>query len=519
VFAEGATPDPDRAVDPRRYLPHALLATAAVVVAPALVVVPLAPLEGIADVLLSVLFATALSVAAGSACAALWTRRPDSQELVFGDLMLWRWIRRVRAERRVGEAIQQVEDQVALTAAGDPLLPALTSLSQELDTRDPCMDGHTRRVTRHAERIAKQMGLDPNEVACVKAAASVHDVGRLFTPPSIIAQPGVLTEGEYEVVKRHAVDGAELVAELGDPELTAIVRHHHERVDGAGYPDGLAGAEIPLGARIVAVADTFDALTSPRPHRRAASHANALDELSRLAGSQLDPHVVSAFHDYYSGKRSIAGVALVATGPQRVVSWLAATPASIGASVPPLAQGVCTAGAVAVLGACVASTPALTSSGSGDVEAAGERANGALVAGSATPGAGPLTDDRAGRRDGGNGGDTEDDRSATPGPQDQPRSSPGGDAPAQAPGTQAPASSGPAPSQAGTAPRTPPESPAVPDAPDLDPPPVPVPVDPPDVVSPVVETVEKVLPPPVQDIVVPVLDPVKQLLGPNGLGL
>ena len=119
---------------------------------------------------------------------------------------------------------------------------------------------------------------------------------------------------------------------IGDPAITAMIRHHHERLDGRGYPDGLAGEEIPLGARIIAVADTFDAITSNRTYRRAARHKRALDVLAAEAGKQLDAAAVAAFSGYYRGRRTIAWSALAIGAPQRLLSWLGSASPAIGAS-------------------------------------------------------------------------------------------------------------------------------------------------------------------------------------------
>ena len=134
-------------------------------------------------------------------------------------------------------------------------------------------------MTRHAYMIARGMGLPPAEIARIRTAAALHDVGKLDTPREVLNKPGRLSDEEFALIQRHPVDGAAMVAELGDDEVTAIVRHHHERLDGGGYPDGLEGSEIPLGARIIAVADTFDALTSTRPYRPGCRHKKALDIL------------------------------------------------------------------------------------------------------------------------------------------------------------------------------------------------------------------------------------------------
>jgi HD-GYP domain-containing protein (c-di-GMP phosphodiesterase class II) len=143
------------------------------------------------------------------------------------------------------------------------------------------------------------MGLPELQVATVRAAAALHDVGKINTPRAVLHKPGRLTDVELALIELHPVDGAEIVSTLGDPELTAMVRHHHERLDGTGYPDGLAGEEIPLGARIIAVADTFDAITSTRPYRPASTHEAAMEILEAEAGPRLDTSGVRALQAYY----------------------------------------------------------------------------------------------------------------------------------------------------------------------------------------------------------------------------
>jgi HD-GYP domain-containing protein (c-di-GMP phosphodiesterase class II) len=198
-----------------------------------------------------------------------------------------------------------IEIELDLAPAIDPAAYAriLRRLTAGLEVRVPGSAGHSRRVSRYAAGIARQMGLPREQVARVRRAAAVHDIGKLEMPARIVNKPGPLDADEFALVKRHAEAGERMVAGLGDEELTAIVRHHHERLDGSGYPDGLTGEEIPLGARIVAVADTFDALTSVRPYRSASRHRDALVLLSAEAGAQLDPDAVRAFCDYYTGPR------------------------------------------------------------------------------------------------------------------------------------------------------------------------------------------------------------------------
>jgi putative nucleotidyltransferase with HDIG domain len=168
----------------------------------------------------------------------------------------------------------------------------LKRLVRQLEARQPGTHGHSRRVAAHAAAIATELGLSAPMVARVRTAALLHDVGKIETPASIVDKPGALDEAELRTIRRHPGAGARLVNALGDEGVTAIVRHHHERFDGLGYPAGLSGYEIPLGARIVAVADTFDALTSYRPYRVAMSERRALELLEDGAGSQFDPTLV-----------------------------------------------------------------------------------------------------------------------------------------------------------------------------------------------------------------------------------
>ena len=171
----------------------------------------------------------------------------------------------------------------------------LRGLVTALEARVPGAAGHAERVASLSRLVAERVGLTPREVRRVEDAARVHDVGKIIVSPEILEKPGRLAPSEYSEIQRHAVFGARLVSSLGDAVLTAIVRHHHERIDGSGYPDRLRGGDIPLGARIVAVADTFDALTSPRPYRDAFSAGAAIELLEDEAGRTLDRGIVTAF--------------------------------------------------------------------------------------------------------------------------------------------------------------------------------------------------------------------------------
>jgi putative nucleotidyltransferase with HDIG domain len=326
-----------------RWLPHAIIATAFVVVVPALVVWMIVPSGEPALLALSVPLGMLLSVLAAALGGALWKRAPGSRDLVFADLMLWGWLRRLRAERRLAHA-----ETLLGTGAEGLSVQALTDLSALLEARDTYTYGHSLRVTRHAERIAKALGLPEEDVARVRSAAALHDVGKLHTPREILNKPERLTEQEFAVIRRHPADGAALASSVGDPAISAMIRHHHERLDGAGYPHGLAGAAIPLGARIIAVADTFDAMTSNRAYRRASSHKRALDVLRQEAGKQLDVDAVAAFVGYYRGRRTVVWSAFATAAPQRLFAWLGGISSGVGAG----------AAGAAALAVGVASPPA-----------------------------------------------------------------------------------------------------------------------------------------------------------------
>ncbi|HTR73718.1 MAG TPA: HD-GYP domain-containing protein [Solirubrobacterales bacterium] len=171
----------------------------------------------------------------------------------------------------------------------------LRGLVTALAARVPGSGDHARRVAAQSRLVATCLGLPPGEVTRLECAALVHDVGKIIVSPEILEKPGRLTPCEFAEIKRHAAFGARLVASLDDPVITAIVRCHHERLDGSGYPDGLRGDEIPLGSRIIGVTDSYDALTSSRPYREAASSEAAIAILKEEAGIKLDADVVDAF--------------------------------------------------------------------------------------------------------------------------------------------------------------------------------------------------------------------------------
>ena len=172
----------------------------------------------------------------------------------------------------------------------------LDGLVNAVDARDRYTRRHSEDVARYALFLAREVGLDDEQQAAIHSASLLHDVGKITVPDDILRKPGHLTPEEMDVVKQHVALGGMLVRDLANAEAVAdAVRHHHERWDGAGYPDGLAGEDISLMARIVAVADAFSAMTTSRPYRHALTPAVALERLSAAAGSQLDPRLVDVF--------------------------------------------------------------------------------------------------------------------------------------------------------------------------------------------------------------------------------
>jgi len=175
-------------------------------------------------------------------------------------------------------------------------LGLLETLGAVIDAYDVYTYGHSTQVAVYAGAIAEKMNLPAEEQSVVVKAALVHDVGKIGVMDSIFSKGGPLTDEECNLVRRHPIIGAEILGRTkGLQELVPVVRHHHERWDGGGYPDGLEGEEIPLGARILALADTLDALCSDRPYRRTRSFKEVMEEIAECSGTQFDPDVVKAF--------------------------------------------------------------------------------------------------------------------------------------------------------------------------------------------------------------------------------
>lgn len=231
----------------------------------------------------------------GASVAALlvsYTQTVDLTVLgIIGPLLIISYLTFKTSFSRIDDATQHLEEVNKL------YLSTIETLATAIDAKDQVTHGHIRRVQRQALGLATALGLkDEGQLKALEAAALLHDTGKLIVPEHILNKPGKLSAGEFERMKGHAAAGAEILSAIKFPyPVVPIVRHHHENWDGSGYPDGLRGTDIPIGARILAVIDCFDALTSDRPYRRKLSDAEAMEILMQRRGSMYDPLVVDTF--------------------------------------------------------------------------------------------------------------------------------------------------------------------------------------------------------------------------------
>jgi putative nucleotidyltransferase with HDIG domain len=229
--------------------------------------------------------------------AALWNIQAGiGLIIVAAAMLLWLVLRGVyvRSSRRI--VAQATALRAALAETERTYDATLAALSSALDVRDTETEGHARRVVGYMELIAEQLEVPVERHATLRRGALLHDIGKIGVPDHILRKPGPLTENEWHTMKTHPDLGAKIIANVPFlEEVAVIIRAHHERWDGNGYPEGLAGEQIPLGARIFAVADSFDAMTSDRPYRRGRQLHEALAEIGRCTRTQFDPQVVQAF--------------------------------------------------------------------------------------------------------------------------------------------------------------------------------------------------------------------------------
>lgn len=177
----------------------------------------------------------------------------------------------------------------------DLFVAALTSLSPAIEAKSPWTKGHSERVMKYALKTGREMGLSDDALDDLSIAALLHDIGKIGTSDGVIDKPGKLTYEEYEIVKKHPGKSWDVLSPIKQlNHIISWIRGHHERYDGRGYPDGLKGEEIPLQARMLAVADTFDSMTAERPYRETPGKEKAVEELKRCSGTQFDSKVVEA---------------------------------------------------------------------------------------------------------------------------------------------------------------------------------------------------------------------------------
>jgi putative nucleotidyltransferase with HDIG domain len=177
---------------------------------------------------------------------------------------------------------------------GIPQVSKLRRLAQRMDEFDAYTRGHLERLQHLSVQVAQAFGLDETEVNRIRVAALLHDIGKIMIPASVLRREGPLSEGEWRLMRQHSVHGARITAAHGlDPAIVAMVRGHHERWDGSGYPDGIAGESIPLGARIIGAVDAYDAMTTKRSYRNALPREEAFWRLQKDAGTHFDPPVIS----------------------------------------------------------------------------------------------------------------------------------------------------------------------------------------------------------------------------------
>lgn len=194
------------------------------------------------------------------------------------------------------QAAMAIENARLYEELSTAYISTIKALIVALDERDPYTRGHSERVAMYAQMIAKEMDLSDKQIELLGIAGLLHDIGKMGIEDAILHKPGVLTHKEYEVVKTHPVKSISILEPIGYmTDILPLIRHHHERYDGHGYVNGLRGEEIPLGARILAVADSYEAMTSDRPYRRAMPKERAIRELKAGSGTQFDPRVVKAF--------------------------------------------------------------------------------------------------------------------------------------------------------------------------------------------------------------------------------
>jgi diguanylate cyclase (GGDEF)-like protein len=239
----------------------------------------------------------AITVSAGVATFPLHGRERDSLIRLADGALYWAKEHGKNQVRLARPDVAELSEFRPAASGVDRIarFSAAASLARAVDSRDAYDGSHSDRVASFAAEIATNLGLPPEEVEITRLAGSLHDLGKLAIPEEILRKPAALSDAERLVIERHPQIGYRMLESLGVDPIAYWVLHHHERWDGGGYPEGLAGESIPLGARIIFVADAFDAMTSTRLYGDSLTYEEAVAEIERCAGSQFDPDVVHAF--------------------------------------------------------------------------------------------------------------------------------------------------------------------------------------------------------------------------------
>jgi len=224
-----------------------------------------------------------------------YIRKPFSLEEI--SLAVQRVLEMRRLQIKLREYQQYLEEKVGeqVVEIRQLFLGAIEALVSALEAKDEYTGGHSRRVTETAVTLGKELGLSAEDLEDLRWGSLLHDIGKIAIREVIQNKPGSLTREEYEHIMTHARIGAGIVRPIVNGKIVEMIEHHHDNYDGSGLHQATAGSDIPLGARIIAVADAFDAMTSDRPYRTAMAMTKAIDEIERCADSQFDPAIVAAF--------------------------------------------------------------------------------------------------------------------------------------------------------------------------------------------------------------------------------
>lgn len=255
-----------------------------------------------------------------AACVPLIARsygpaRDDSADQILGVLTLLSYTGGVEFDSEDMELVRTLASLLAIAVANSKMetrqhatfLRTMESLATALEARDEYTRGHSQRVSEVSMMIGERMGLSAAALEELRVGTILHDIGKIGVPDAILNKPGKLSEEEFEIMKTHTIKGYEICKPLNLSDgVLMIIRNHHERLDGSGYPDGLRGGDLPLPLRIVCVADAFDAMSSRRPYRSVMAPKSVLSELSRHAGTQFDPVVVEHLKELLGSPRMVA---------------------------------------------------------------------------------------------------------------------------------------------------------------------------------------------------------------------